>query len=90
MPRYFFHIEDHIGAQDEEGVELETLAEAKCAAVRLAGQHICDSASHFWDTDGWKLTATDETGLTLFCLIFIGVDAPVVQAELVSPPQPST
>ena len=86
MPRYFFHIEDHIPAQDEEGVEFESLAEAKCAAVRLAGQHICDAAGTFWDAQEWKLTATDESGLTLFILHFIGTEAPVIRADLISPP----
>jgi hypothetical protein len=76
MPRYFFHIEDGVAVQDDEGVELKDLALAKCEAVRLAGQMICDSASDFWDKEEWKLTATSEDGLTLFCLQFIGTEAP--------------
>jgi hypothetical protein len=86
MPRYFFHIKDGIAAQDDEGVVLETLAQAKCEAVKLAGQHICDAAGHFWDTEEWSLTASDEAGLTLFQLDFIGTEAPVVQAALPSVP----
>jgi hypothetical protein len=85
MTRYFFHIEDGVAAQDEEGIELATLAEAKCEAVKLAGQHICDAAGTFWDTEEWRLTATDETGLTLFVLQFVGMEAPVLHAELVAP-----
>ena len=86
MPRYFFHIEDGLASQDEEGVELATLAAAKCEAVKLAGQTICDSAGRFWDAQEWKLRATDEAGLTLFSLFVIGVDAPVIQAETVPRP----
>ena len=37
MARYFFHIEDGLAAQDDEGVDLATLADAKCNAVKLAG-----------------------------------------------------
>ncbi|HEX8366523.1 MAG TPA: hypothetical protein VF603_14675 [Allosphingosinicella sp.] len=87
MSRYFFHIDDDMRAQDDLGVELETLAEAKCYAVRFAGQLICDAAGSFWDSDGWRLTASDETGLTLFMLQFNGIDAPVIRAEVISPPQ---
>jgi len=89
MARYFFHIEDGIIAQDEDGIELETLTDAKCEAVKLAGQHICDAAGTFWDKKEWRLTATDGNGLTLFALEFIGTEAPVIQAVLVSPPQGS-
>jgi hypothetical protein len=89
MPRYFFHIEDHSPVQDDEGIELDSLADAKCAAVKLAGQHICDAAGTFWDVQEWKLTATDEDGLTQFSLHFIGIEAPVIRAELILPPQAS-
>ncbi|HEX9948390.1 MAG TPA: hypothetical protein VGA98_12675 [Allosphingosinicella sp.] len=76
MPRYFFHIEDGAATRDDEGIELENVAVAKCEAVKLAGQMICDSAGGFWNHRDWKLTAASETGLTLFCLHFIGIEAP--------------
>jgi len=76
MPRYFFHIEDGLGTRDEEGTELKDVSVAKCEAVKLAGQMICDSAGSFWDRQEWKLTATNEDGLTLFCLHFVGIEAP--------------
>lgn len=81
MPRYFFHIEDGQAARDDEGVELKGAAAAKCEAVKLAGQMICDSAGSFWDRQEWKLTATDEDGLTLFCLHFVGIEAPASMAR---------
>jgi hypothetical protein len=76
MPRYFFHIDDGIAVHDEEGTELQDVAVAKCEAVKLAGQMICESSGTFWDRQEWKLTATDEVGLTLFCLHLLGVEAP--------------
>ena len=87
MTRYFFHIEDGIAAQDDEGVELATLAEAKCEAVKFAGRSICDDAGRFWDSGEWKLTATDASGMTLFSLTFIGTDAPAVITATAYPPQ---
>jgi hypothetical protein len=76
MPRYFFHVEYDGLIHDDEGAELRDLTVAKCEAVKLAGQMICDAAGEFWEKDEWKLTATNEDGLTLFALHFIGVDAP--------------
>ena len=94
MPRYFFHIEDGSIVHDDEGTELKDLAVAKCEAVKLAGQMICDAAGDFWDREEWKLTAADEDGLTLFCLQFFGTEAPAVTSRLdpgliaVEPDQP--
>jgi hypothetical protein len=76
MPRYFFHIEDGLAIHDDEGAELKDLAVAKCEAVKLAGQMICDAAGSFWNKEEWKMTVSDETGLTLFCLHFLGIEAP--------------
>ncbi|HEX8379650.1 MAG TPA: hypothetical protein VF619_03755 [Allosphingosinicella sp.] len=76
MPRYFFHVEDGERPREPEAVELKDLSVAKCEAVKLAGRTICDQADSFWAKEEWKLTATDEEGLTLFCLHFVGIDAP--------------
>lgn len=76
MPRYFFHVDDGIALRDEEGSELRDVTVAKCEAVKLAGQLICESADTFWSHQEWKLTATNEQGLTLFCLHLLGVEAP--------------
>ncbi|MEA3063926.1 MAG: hypothetical protein QOJ27_354 [Sphingomonadales bacterium] len=81
MPRYFFHIEDGNMVRDDEGTELKDLAVAKCEAVKLAGQMICDSAKDFWENEEWKLTAANEDGLTLFCLHFVGIDAPAANGR---------
>jgi hypothetical protein len=81
MPRYFFHIEDGATTRDDEGTELKDVAVAKCEAVRLAGQMICDSAGSFWDKQEWKLTATNADGLTLFCLHFVGIEAPAAMGR---------
>jgi hypothetical protein len=85
MARYFFHVDGD--PLDTEGVEIESLAKAKCEAVKVAGTLICDTASAFWDRSDWKLTVTNEVGLTLFCLVFVGIEAPSTRAEAYpSPP----
>ncbi|HEX8481464.1 MAG TPA: hypothetical protein VF650_06155 [Allosphingosinicella sp.] len=76
MPRYFFQVEDGEPPREAEAVELKDLSVAKCEAVKLAGQTICAQADSFWDREEWRLTASNEQGLTLFCLHFVGIDAP--------------
>jgi hypothetical protein len=81
MPQYFFHIEDGLTGRDDEGTELEDLAVAKCEAVKLAGQMICDSAGEFWGKEEWRMTVSDASGLTLFSLHFVGIEAPAAGAR---------
>jgi hypothetical protein len=80
MSKYFFHIDDGTPPIEHEALEADSLADAKCQAVKLAGQMICDAADGFWDRQEWKLTAADEKGLTLFSLEFVGTEAPAVTA----------
>jgi D-lyxose ketol-isomerase len=76
VSRYFFNINDNL---DNEGLEFASLAEAKCEAVRFAGQMICDFASEFWDVGDLALTVTDANGLILFTMRFVGTEAPAIR-----------
>ena len=78
MPRFYFHVTGH--APDDEGLELESLAVAKCEAVETTGRIICDTASTFWDTKELQMTVMNASGLILFVLNFIGTEAPIAQA----------
>lgn len=75
MHRYFFHVE---GQPDDLGMELPTIAAAKCEAVRYAGTLICEEAERFWDAAEFNMTVADENGLTLFTLTLIGTEAPTM------------
>ena len=75
MPNYFFQIDGGTPPIEHEAVEAASLA------VKLAGQSICDAADNFWDTEAWKLTSTDENGLTLFTRHFVGIEAPSISAR---------
>ena len=81
MTRYFFNVEDSVGSPDDEGTELEGLATAKCEAVKLAGRVIIDAARSFWEKGDWKMTVTDESGLLLFSLLFVGVEAAAISTK---------
>ena len=78
MSRFFFHTDD---MPDDEGLELPSIADAKCEAVRYAGSLICDRAAKFWDTADLKITVSDERGLLLFILQFTGTEAPAIRAH---------
>ena len=75
MPRYFFNVSDST-TRDSEGTELESITEAKCEAVKMAGNIICEAAIDFWDTQEWSMTVSNSAGLVLFSLMFIGNEAP--------------
>ncbi|HEU0044020.1 DUF6894 family protein [Sphingomonas sp.] len=76
MPRYFFLVHDGSPDRDEEGTELDDLAAAKCHAVKYAGDLICDGTTDFWGKVDWRMSASDEKGLTLFDLHIMGTEAP--------------
>ena len=78
MQRYFFHVE---GRPDDLGMELPSLASAKCEAVRYAGNLICEEADRFWDAAEFNLTVADETGLILFTLTVTGHEAPAIRSR---------
>jgi hypothetical protein len=79
MPRFHFNINDE---RDAEGSECATVAEAKCAAIKLAGRTICEDADVFWNRLEWSMTVCDETDLTLFHLEIIGTEAPVIREHI--------
>jgi hypothetical protein len=78
MPRFHFNINEE---RDADGSELDTLSEAKCAAIKLAGRTICEDADVFWDSLEWGMTVCDDKGLTLFQLEIIGTEAPAIQGH---------
>lgn len=74
MPRYTFDVEGGPSAT----VELPSLADAKCEAVRYAGRLMCDSADSFWDARDFQMIVSNDEGLALFSLHMIGTDAPSI------------
>lgn len=79
MARFYFNVEDG-GIADAVGMELSSLAAAKCEAVRCAGLLICDHAGEFWNSGDWTMTVTNEKGLSLFSLQLVGTDSPSIRA----------
>jgi D-lyxose ketol-isomerase len=81
VPRFFFHTNNPQAQGGAEGIEFESIAVAKCEAVRYAGQLLCDEAQHFWDHADFELTVTDEKGLILFTMRVLGTEAPAIRMQ---------
>ncbi|MFP5330466.1 MAG: DUF6894 family protein [Alphaproteobacteria bacterium] len=76
MVRFLYTIEE--AGQFCGSFEAETVRHAKCDAVRLAGERLCDIADTFWDSAEFRMTVADENGLTLFSLQVIATEAPSI------------
>lgn len=79
MPRYLFNV--HGSSSDRDGIELASIADAKCEAVKLAGRLICEGAGKFWNEQEFGMSVSDDEGLTLFSLHLFGMDAAAIRFE---------
>jgi len=75
MPRFFFHIEDHIHEIDEDGQELASAAEARVQAIIFAGSLLRDEPGLVWDGRQFEVRVTDEAGKPVTAVHVSAVDA---------------
>ena len=68
MARYFFHLVDGEFRPDSDGEELETLADAKRAAITRVSAAAAVRQERFWSGHGLRLIVTDVGGETIFDL----------------------
>jgi hypothetical protein len=89
LARYFFHTNNPAerNVQDDVGMDFPSVHEAKCAAVKYAGQLLADAAEHFWDAADFELTVTDGKGLILFTMRVVGIEAPAIRTGLLGSPE---
>jgi hypothetical protein len=82
VARFYFHTNHpaELSVQDDEGLEFSTVHDAKCAAVKYAGQLLADVAEKFWDSADFDLTVTDQNGLILLSIRVVGIEAPALHA----------
>ena len=78
MSRFFFHLSTTHDIPDNEGVELDSLDEARCYAVRMIAEVLCTSPERYWETETYRVTAADERGLTLFTVEIVSTDAAAI------------
>jgi len=78
VPRFHFNVYDGTHHIDSEGAELPGLSAVRNYAVHYFRDMLQADLRTFWESGEWKMDVTDERGLTLFSLHFIGIDAPVL------------
>ena len=78
MPHFVLNVE---GDPNPVGIDLPSLAAAKCEALRHASKTVCDDPKQFWSTREFQMTVTDGRGLALFALTISGIEAPAIRAE---------
>lgn len=78
MPRFHFNVHDGSNHPDPDGAELPDFPTARKYAVRYFGEMLQGDPCAFRNGEEWKMEVTDETGLVLFSLHFIGIDAPAL------------
>lgn len=76
MPRFFFHIEDHVHEIDEDGQELTDAAEARVQAIIFAGSLLRDDPDLVWDGRQFEVRVTDEDGRYVTAVHVSAIDAP--------------
>jgi hypothetical protein len=66
MPRFYFNTQDGVDFTDREGTELPDKAAAQIEAARHIADLLQERPDELWRHPSWRLTVTDERGLTLF------------------------
>jgi hypothetical protein len=78
MSRFFFHLTHSEDARDEAGVELEGVHQAKCHAVKMIADALCETPEKFWETETYRVTVTDARGLLLLSVEMVSTLAPAL------------
>lgn len=82
MPRFFFHVHDGVSEMDKVGTEFSDWREARLEAIRLAGEIMQEDAKRIALGHDWRIEVTDDTGLTLFQIAFMIIEAPILRDDL--------
>jgi hypothetical protein len=83
MPHYIFTLADDQDDWDGEAEELPDVQAAKCVAIRMISETLCNHPQKFWETDTHQVTVSDEKMLTQFIVEIVTTTAPALK-----PPTP--
>lgn len=64
--KYHFNDRDGVAHRDPDGLELDSIDDAKTTAVRLLADIITDNPTNFWAHGDHTVSVTDDRGLVLF------------------------
>jgi hypothetical protein len=75
MAKYFFHLTTSHETHDDEGTELDSLQKARCYAVKMIADVLCNSPEEYWEAEVYRVTVTDESRLILFTVEMISMES---------------
>ena len=78
MERFYFHLTSTHDTPDLEGVDLDGLEAARCHAVKMIADVLCETPKAYWDAEIYRVTVTDEGRLILFTVEMVSTDAPSI------------
>jgi hypothetical protein len=78
MPHFHFHLTTSLETSDDEGVNLDGVAKARCYAVKMIGEVLCNSPEEYWEAEVYRVTVTDARRLILFTVEMISTDAAAI------------
>ncbi|MDR4305661.1 hypothetical protein IHQ68_03365 [Chelatococcus sambhunathii] len=81
MPRFHFNVYDGETSIDEAGTELPDLVFARREAIRYSGELLEDAGRREGLGPEWRMEVTDESGLILFALHFVVIEAPAISKK---------
>lgn len=82
MPKYVFTLAQPHDDWDGEAKELPDAQTAKCVAIRMIADTLCNHPQAFWDTDTHQVTVSDEAMLTQFIVEIVTTTAPALSQPL--------
>ncbi len=74
----FFKVAGAVRDPEQVGLELASLSDAKIEAARFVAELMRDRPEAVWQDEDLRVEVSDETGLLLFTIIVLGIDAPSV------------
>ena len=78
MPKFYFHLTHDLEVRDHAGVELEDLHSAKCHAVKMIADTLCEQPEKFWKHDTYRVSVADAQDLLLLSVEMIAQAAPAL------------
>ena len=78
MPRYIFSLADDHDGWDGEAIQLRDVQAAKCTAIRMIVDTLCEHPQAFWDAETHQVTVSDENRLTLFIVDITTTTSPAI------------
>ena len=75
MPRYHFQVRTETHVLIAEAIELRGIDHARLEAARRVGELLKQHAAEIWVDEDWRMDVTDDTGLILFVLHIVAINA---------------